>query len=228
MKSKMPLILILVECGLELIPRKIRSHPAVKKNFSSRLYASQLLDNALHFSAMKNLKDFNKRGRPDIAHFCLLSALGSPLNKTGNLKIFVHTIKNKIFSFNPEIKIARNFNRFKGLIAKLLIDGIIATEKLTLIGPFKGDLKDLINNFEKPDIFLFSSKGKIIENYQELFVKDPSKNCIAIIGGFQKTGFSKDIKSLSDNLISISKYPLDAWVVTNRIITYYELTHSIL
>ncbi|MFW9828989.1 MAG: 16S rRNA methyltransferase [Candidatus Thorarchaeota archaeon] len=224
----MPLILILAECGLEIIPKQIRTHPAVKKNLSSKIYASELLDNALHFSAMKNLKDFQKRGRPDITHFCLLSALGSSLNKTGNLKLYIHTIKNKIFSFNPEIKITRNFNRFKGLIAKLLIDGIIETSKLKLITPVNGDLKELISSFETPEVYLFSSKGRIIENYQDLFTKDRDKNYITIIGGFQKGNFSKDIKSLSENLISISNHPLDAWVVTNRIITYYELTYSIL
>ena len=31
----MPLILILVDCGLELIPNQIRAHPAVKKNINN-------------------------------------------------------------------------------------------------------------------------------------------------------------------------------------------------
>jgi rRNA pseudouridine-1189 N-methylase Emg1 (Nep1/Mra1 family) len=44
----MPLIIILAECGIELIPKEIRNHPAVSKNLSSQLYSSQLLDNALH------------------------------------------------------------------------------------------------------------------------------------------------------------------------------------
>lgn len=224
----MPLIMIFVECGLELIPKQIRSHPAVKKNLSSRIYSSQLLDNALHFSAMKNLKNSQKRGRPDITHFCLLSALGSPLNINGNLILFIHTSNNKIFKFNPEIRIARNYNRFKGLMAKLFIDGSIETETSKLITPFKGDLKELINEFEDPEIFLFSSKGRMIDNYQKLFTQDLTKNYITIIGGFQKSSFSNNTKSLSNNLISISKHPLDAWVATNRIITYYELTFSIL
>ena len=224
----MPLIIIFVECGLELIPKQIRSHPSVKKNLSSRIYSSQLLDNALHFSAMKNLKNHQKRGRPDIIHICLLSALGSPLNINGNLTVYIHTCNNKIFRFNPEIRIARNYNRFKGLMAKLLIDGSIETEALKLITPFKGTLKELINEFEDPELILLSSKGKMINNYKKLFTKDFSKNYIIIIGGFQKSSFSKSILSLSSNLISISKDPLDAWIATNRIISYYELTFSIL
>ncbi|GAG78396.1 unnamed protein product, partial [marine sediment metagenome] len=56
---------------------EIRKHSAVRKNLSSQIYASQILDNALHHSAMKNLKNSEKRGRPDITHLCLLN----PLNR---------------------------------------------------------------------------------------------------------------------------------------------------
>lgn len=223
----MPLIIILVECGVELIPKKIRNHSSVKRNLSSKIYSSQLLDNALHHTAMINLRNAEKRGRPDITHLCLLNALGSPLNKSGNLKIFLHTIHNKIFEINPKIRIAKNFNRFKGLMAKLLIDGNIVTETTNLILPFQGNLKELITTFESSEIILFSSKGNLIKNYKDLFREDFTKNYIAIVGGFQKTSFSKEILDLSENLISISQYPLEAWVVINKIITYYELTYEI-
>ncbi|MFX1310285.1 MAG: 16S rRNA methyltransferase [Promethearchaeota archaeon] len=224
----MPLILILVECGLELIPKHIRGHPAVKKNLSSRIYSSHLLDNALHLSAMTNLKNKEKRGRPDIIHNCLLNALGSPLNKNGNLKLYIHTINDKIFEFNPKIRIARNYNRFKGLMAKLLIDGSIETENSRLITMFEGNLKNLITTFENPEIYLLSRKGKLINHFKELFTEDFSKNYIVFIGGFQKSSFSKEITSLSEKIISVSQHSLDAWIVTNRIITYYELTYKIL
>ncbi|MFX1256280.1 MAG: hypothetical protein ACFFAN_00325 [Promethearchaeota archaeon] len=224
----MPLIIILTECGLELIPKKIRNHPSVKRNLRDKNYASQLLDNALHHSAMKNLKNYEKRGRPDIAHICLLNALGSSLNKSGNLKLFIHTYNNKIFNFNPIIRISRNFNRFKGLIAKLLIDRKIVVEDSTFINQLEINLKDLIRTFKEPQIIIFSNKGTLIRKYQDLFSKNSNKNYIAIIGGFQKSDFSLPILALSDNLISISKFTLDAWVVTNKIITYYEIIHSIL
>jgi len=224
----MPLILVFVECGLELIPRNIRDHPSVKKNLSSRIYSSQLLDNSLHFSAMKKLKNREKRGRPDIIHNCLLNALGSPLNKNGNLKIYIHTINNKIYEFNSEIRIARNYNRFKGLMAKLLIDGSIETENSKLIIQFAGNLNQLINTFENPELSILSSKGKLINDLKQLFIEDISKTYVTIIGGFQKGSFSPNISNLSKNFISISQYPLDAWVVTNRIITYYELRYRII
>lgn len=223
----MPLILILVECGLEIIPRQIRNHSSVKKNRTNKIYSSQLLDNALHHSAMKNLKNSIKRGRPDIVHLCLLNALGSPLNKSSNLKLYIHTIKNKIFKFNPEIRMAKNFNRFKGLMAKLLIDGDIKYNGTNLIAQFTGNLKILIESFEDPEILLFSSKGKLVKDYSNIFNANISKNYIVIIGGFQKGTFSNEVLKLSNDIISISKNSLDASIVVSRIITFYELIHKI-
>ncbi|MFX1357735.1 MAG: 16S rRNA methyltransferase [Promethearchaeota archaeon] len=223
----MPLIIILAECGIELIPKEIKNHPSIKKHLDKRNFASQLLDNALHHSAMVKLKDFNKRGRPDITHNCLLNALGSPLNKNKQLIIYIHTINNKIFKITPDIKITRNYNRFKGLMAKLLIDAEIKVNNLNLIVQFEGDLKDLIKLYKNKQIMIFSSKGRLISYHLDLFHEDISKNCIAIIGGFQKGTFSNEIYSLSKNVISISPYSLDAWNVVNKIITFYEITHNI-
>ena len=224
----MPLIIILVDCGLELIPKQIRNQPSVKRNLKVKKYYSLLLDNALHHSAMKNLKNHDKRGRPDITHICLLNALGSALNKSGNLKIYIHTVHNRIFNIDPEIRIARNYNRFKGLIGNILLDGDIIVKDKKLISQVNGNLNDLIKTIDNSEILLFSSRGSLIKSHQNLFLKDSSKNYIAIIGGFQKSSYSKEILSLSNNLISISTHQLDAWVVVNKIISYYEIVHDII
>ncbi|MHA1931987.1 MAG: 16S rRNA methyltransferase [Promethearchaeota archaeon] len=222
----MPLIIILVECGIELIPKEIRHHSAIRKNLSTQIYSSQLLDTALHHSAMRNLKNPEKRGRPDIAHLCLLNALGSPLNKTGNLKLYIQTFNNKIFKFNPEIKLARNYNRFKGLMAKLLIDGEISVDGIQLISAFNGELQDLIEKYNFPKIYLCSKRGKLIQDYRELFFEESAEEIMVLIGGFQKGNFSEYLMGFSNNLISISKYSLDAWVVISKIINFYELSYS--
>jgi rRNA small subunit pseudouridine methyltransferase Nep1 len=225
----MPLIIILAECGLELIPKQIRSHPAVKNNLSQRIYSSQLLDNALHHLAMKEakLKKLEKRGRPDITHACLLNALGSPLNMSGNLQLFLHTFHDKIFEFNPEIRISRNYNRFKGLMAKLLIDKYIKVNSTALISQYNGTIKDLITKFKDPELILLSNKGKLTKSYQEIFYKDILRNVIVIIGGFQKSTFSEKTLGITKNVLSISKYTLDAWIVISKIINFYELIHNV-
>ena len=223
----MPLTIIFAECGIELIPKQIRNHPAIRKSHSPQIYSSQLLDNALHHSAMKDLVDHQKRGRPDIIHICLLNALGSVLNKSGFLEIYVHTVKNNIYKFSPEVRIARNFNRFKGLIAKLLIDGDIKADEKNLISQYKGNLNQLVKDLESSKIYVLSSRGTLVDDFKGLFSGEIADNTTLVIGGFQKGTFSPRILGLSDNVISISSYSLDAWVAVYRVISLYEMKHSL-
>lgn len=223
----MVLNLVLVQCGLELIPKEIRDHPSVRKSIKNKNYSSQVLDNALHHSAMVKLSNSEKRGRPDILHNCLLNALGSPLCKKNLLKLYFHTIHDRIFELNPEIRITRNYNRFKGLVAKLLIDGNIKFNHTFLIKEIKEEITELVHSIKKGEILLFSSKGNLIEHHLEMFRNDLSKNYIAVIGCFQKGGFSNKILELSKNLISISQYSLDAWIVVSKVISFYEIVNDI-
>ena len=225
----MALIIFLVECGLELVPKNLRTHPAVKKNIKKNNYSSQLLDNALHHSAMTKLPNFKKRGRPDILHACLLNILGAPANKAGFIKLFIHTFHDRIFEFNPEIKITRNFNRFKGLMAKMLIDGGARVNHTSLISELDYGLNELILSFEETNIILCTSKGKILSENSELFKnKSKFKNYLIIIGGFQKGYFSNDFTKLNASQISISRYPLDAWIVASKIVNLYEFSYGII
>jgi len=219
----MTLNIFLVECGLELIPKRIRKHPAVRRNLSMKNYSSQLLDNALHHSAMSNLKNRVKRGRPDIVHLCLLNALGSPLNKSGQLKLFVHTIKNRIFEFNPKIRITKNFNRFKGLMAKLLIDNGIKVDDEYLISPIRKSLKTKLDEFRDAKTIILSEEGKLLPSYTNLYQAGIAENYILLIGGFQKANFSNKILNLTNNMVSISKESLFAWIVVSRVITFFEI-----
>jgi len=222
----MTLYIFLIECGVEVIPKRIRSHPSVKRNLNMRNYSSQLLDNALHHSAMGNFKNRSKRGRPDIAHLCLLNALGSPVNQSGNLRVYMHTIKNRLFEFNPEIRIAKNYNRFKGLMAKMLIDDGIKVNGTYLIEPLKKNLKEKLKEFTDAEILLFTEKGTPTF-HNDLYKKGRSQDYVALIGGFQKAAFSNEVLNLTKNHIAISEIPLNAWIVVSRAITYYEIAQNI-
>ncbi|MFX1397435.1 MAG: 16S rRNA methyltransferase [Promethearchaeota archaeon] len=218
---------MLVECGLELIPKKIRNHPSIKKGLKINNYASQLLDTALHHSVMKTLKDFEKRGRPDILHACLLNALGSPLNKSGFLTTYIHTINGKIFKIAPKLRITRNYNRFKGLMAKLLIDGRIGIEGTELISPFVGSLEELIQSHKNKQLAIFSSKGKKITPSDKFFTLTSDKETITIIGGFQKNTFSSQLLKLTNNILSLSSFSLDAWIAISRLLSYFEIASGV-
>jgi rRNA small subunit pseudouridine methyltransferase Nep1 len=186
-------------------------------------YYTQLLDNALHHSAMKNLKNQRKRGRPDIVHLCLLNALGSPLNKIGQLKIFVHTLHDRLFEINPNIRITKNFNRFKGLMAKLLIDNGIKVDGEYLIAPIKKSLKAKLQEIEDAQAIILSEDGHLISSYTDLYKNGLSNDYVLLIGGFQKAHFSDKITSLTANKISLFKESLFAWIVVSRVITFYEI-----
>ena len=83
-----------------------------------------------------------------------------------------------------------------------------------------------ISKFKNSEILLFSHKGRLIKSYRDLFSENSNKNYVAVIGGFQKSTFSKEIFQVSENLISLSEYSLDAWIVVSKIINYYEIIHE--
>lgn len=131
---KLKVTLIIAEAALELVPQKIASRSACR-NSAQRLRkrpTDMILDGSIHHSAMGKLQDKDKRGRPDIVHFCLLEALGSPLNLDGRLDTWVHTYDDHVLHFDPGVKLPRNQDRFKGVIEKLYHDGILSNNLITL------------------------------------------------------------------------------------------------
>ena len=219
----MPLIIILAEAGLELVPDEIKSEKISRKNYDPSYFPSMILDNAIYHTAMNKLSNAEKRGRPDIVHQFLLNSLGSPLNKEGLLQLYIHTVNNEIFKINPRLRILRNYERFKGLMAKLLIEQKILSEKDVLISKYNGSLNDLIKEINPDDKILFSSKGKLIKNPVSLFSSDPTKKILIAIGGFQKGTFNEEILSVSDKIISFYEEALDSWIIVSRCIIYYEM-----
>lgn len=115
------LTIILAESELEKIPNQILSHPSVishSKQFNKRP-VNMILDASFHHSAMKNMPEGERRGRPDIVHISLLTALESILNKKGELKVVVHTRNNEAIYIDPETRLMKNYVRFIGLIEQL-------------------------------------------------------------------------------------------------------------
>jgi rRNA pseudouridine-1189 N-methylase Emg1 (Nep1/Mra1 family) len=151
------LYLILAESGLELIPNELGKHPAVRKNISRFGDIGKILDVALHHSAMKNIRNSRSRGRPDIVHKFLIDTLASILNKWNLLRIFVHTYDDRLFEINPYMRPPKDYNRFKGVIYRLLKDETIKIDEDTKLadGVFieKEDILDLKLPKKMEDLF---------------------------------------------------------------------------
>lgn len=212
--------IVLARSALELIPKEIIDHPAIKKWAERRRKAPEkmLLDISYHYAAMKKLKDWERRGRPDIVHITLLNLLGSPLNEEGFLRTFVHTINDFSITINPETNLPRNYLRFMGLIEQLFEIGRVPPKGKWLMKLEKKSLKELIEEIKPTTTIILTERGRRmqLEELGNRIVKE--ENPLIIIGGFQRGEFSDDDFKLANEIVSIYKGSLDAWVVASMIV----------
>jgi len=218
------LILVIVEAAVELVPEEIRGHPSVKAEARRRgkQVDEILLDRSYHHAAMKNLPENWKRGRPDITHFILLEALGSPLNKLGMLEVYVQTRSGHVIWVNPETRLPRVYERFKGLIEKLYKEPVVEVDGKTLLRLEEKSLTELIEEV-KPDMrILLSEKGKLMRwrEFGELLTS--KRRPMVMIGGFPKGSFREETLKNADKLISLWPESLEAWIIASRVIEIIE------
>jgi rRNA small subunit pseudouridine methyltransferase Nep1 len=193
----------------------VRNHSRRLKQKSSEI----LLDRSYHHAAMKRLPNSWKRGRPDIVHFALMEALSTPLFMNRMLRIYVHTINDKIITIADNLRIPKSYFRFERLMVSLFRDKLIKSDKETILmelsdGTF-ADLVDII----KPDMVIGlstvgvqSNAHKVAENAES--VDRPS----FVVGGFAKGHFSEKVTIFLGPTYSISNIALEAHVVIARIL----------
>jgi len=219
--------LIIAEAALELVPKSICNHPSVTKYAQRRGKKPEeiLLDRSYHHSAMIKLENAGKRGRPDIVHFSLLEALGSPLNKAGLLKTFVHTIDDHVIYVNRKVRLPKNYDRFIGLIEQLYRIRRIPEKGVTFLELCEETLSLLVKNISADYVVAFTRLGKpkTIDKVA-LSLKD-KRSPIIIVGGFPHGHFSSSVNALSNELVCVDKAPLETWIVVSRVI--YEIEKAI-
>jgi rRNA small subunit pseudouridine methyltransferase Nep1 len=223
------LTLIIAEAALETVPKKIWNHPAVRHNAkrAGKPPGHLLLDRSLHHSAMKKLAESEKRGRPDITHFALLEALGSPLNKEKLLQIYVHTRQNYTITVNPEIRLPKNYNRFTGLIEQLFQLKKVPSEGEALLKLENKTLPELINDFKADYITAFTRTGQPKTLEEAVTTLQTEQKPAVIIGGFPHGNFTKTTIQLTDETVCVDHEMLEAWTLTSRVIYEWERALSI-
>jgi len=216
--------LILTESALELVPENLQKHISVISHAQKlRKDPSEiLLDNSWHFAAMKEIENEIKRGRPDLVHLCILEATTIPLFKKNKIKIYIHTIDDKVIYFGDNIHIPKSYHRFEGLIEKLFLETTIESNGKILLEIKEKSFSDLIEDINPSNIIGFSTKGK--KNSFEHIASEIPKDCCLVIGGFQKGHFSDLIYKKIDQLVSIGDSPFEAHVVVSRLLYEYEKT----
>ena len=153
---------MLAEAAIETVPEDLWSHPAVRRHSKRQRKPPKhlLLDRSLHHSAMRRLDDNLKRGRPDITHFALLEALGSPLNKEDLLQTYVHTNQDYTITVNPSTRLPRNYNRFIGLMEQLFQQQKVPTTGESLLKLEHKTLQQLLTETKADYVLAFSREGK--------------------------------------------------------------------
>ena len=219
------LTLVFVEAALELVPKELWRHPAVKESARrKRKKAGEiLLDRTLHHAAMKNLKDTIKRGRPDILHLCLLEALGTPLNRVQLLKIYIRTYGGIMITVSPQVRLPRNYNRFVGLMEQLLLEKRVPTEGEALLTAEKKRLEQLVKEVSPTSITALTSHGEPTTLKEVCSRLAAEEKPMIFIGAYPHGPMSGETLKLADKAVSIDPEALDAWVVTSRLLYQYEV-----
>jgi rRNA small subunit pseudouridine methyltransferase Nep1 len=223
------LILVLAEAALETVPKDLWSHSTVRRHSKRQRKPPEqlLLDRSLHHSAMRRLDNNEKRGRPDITHFALLEALGSPLNKEGLLKVYVHTNKDYVITVDPSTRLPRNYNRFIGLMEQLFQLGKVPSEGEVLLKLEPKTLQQLISETEADYILAFSREGKQKTLQDAISSLQSKRRPAVIVGGFPHGHFSETAVNLADEVVCVDSEMLEAWTMTSRVIYEYERSLSV-
>jgi len=216
--------LVLAESALELVPLEIQNHPSVLSHAQKlgKNSSEILLDNSWHFAAMKGMHNEIKRGRPDLIHFSILEATTIPLYFQNKIKIYIHTIDNKVLYIGKNVHIPKSYHRFEGLIEKLFQEKIIKSDTEILLEIKEKSFSELIDEIKPSKIIGLSTKGKL-SSFEKISSEISDNTCI-VVGGFQKGHFSESVQNKINHLFSIDTLSYEAHVVVARMLYEYEKT----
>lgn len=216
--------LVLAESALELIPFELKHHPSVVSHAKKlgKHSSEILLDNSWHFAAMKGIKNEMKRGRPDLVHFSILEATTIPLYLQNKIKLYIHTIDDKVISFGQNVHVPKSYHRFAGVIEKLFQEKQIVANNDVLLKIKNQTFSELLHEVNPSKVIGFSANGD--SSSYEKIVSEISDDTCLVFGGFQKGHFSDLIENKISDLYSIGNESFEGHVVIARMLYEYEKT----
>lgn len=210
----MVLRILLAQAEVEPIPKEIRDHKAVLAHAKrvERPTGGLLLDQNVHKAAMKDLEDTGKRGRPDIAHHCLLHLLEHPLSKTGKMEVALHTRQGDLIRFHHETRLPRGETRFQGVIAKVLKDKPNQEASSLVWHDGRMNAQQAIDKFGVGPVIRLDEGGDALSPLQ---IADRAQNgeLTIVIGAFSFGDWTNAWQKAAPNTASIWPEALNAWVV---------------
>ncbi len=217
------LTLVLADSELELVPDSIAglgccvTH-ARKRGKSPR---QTLLDSTVHYPALERLEDGGRRGRPDLVHFFLLTALDSIQNLEGGLRVFVHTRNGQVIRVRPDTRLPKNQNRFVSLMEQLLVKGQVPPQGDALMTVEEGTVNEILKGAGAERTMVLSPRGRPVDLRKHLS-RLRSKEVACVIGGFPDGDFSSPVYDLADEVLSISPRELKVWAVAAEVLVNFR------
>jgi rRNA small subunit pseudouridine methyltransferase Nep1 len=217
--------IILEEASLELVPEKSRQHDSCKlvENRFGIPPQLQILDDNYHQQIIAKMSNREKRGRPDIVHFALLDITSTPVYMESLVEVYVHTINNTTIKILSGVRLPRTFQRFCGVMAKVLSGKMEEKEKELFEINNVQAIDQLVSSIDSDRAVCLSTEG--VPKDLPSFVREihsTQETATWIVGGFPRGHFGDDVKSLATDVISVSKYSLPAHVVTARLCNAIE------
>lgn len=214
--------LILLESALEIVPEEIRGHPQVLK--VARRYeidpSEMILDKSLHYNAMASLAQKWKRGRPDILHVALLAATDTPLREKGLLRIYFQSYDGRIFRLSDKVRVPKNYERFKGLMAQLLRESRVPPRGEPLIWQEYDNLRDYVR--ERGGLILLWERGRDASPVY-VIARALATGYPLGVGAFPRGDFKKSTLRKASEAYRIMKgAPLKTWGVVGRLVYAVE------
>lgn len=167
---------------------------------------------------MLKLEGNSKRGRPDIIHFALMEALSTPLFLKGMLRVYVHTINDKLITIAENLRIPKSYFRFEGLMISLFRDNVVKSDEgKVLLEISDGTLAGLLDII-KPGMVVGLSTTGVQGTAENVVTEHLAEECVFVIGGFPRGHFSDNTTQFLNLTYSISDMGLEAHVVIARIL----------
>ncbi len=161
---------------------------------------------------IKRLPDGERRGRPDIVHYFLLSVLETPAGKEGLVDVYVHTYGGNLFYVEPETRIPRSYARFMGIMAQVL-----RGEDTPRVHPLDASPHDIIAR-KRGDGF------RIVGMDEDGELRPPeevlARDSLVIIGGFPRGDFRGAYSAERWLKLGDRVYP--SWVVGAEVVAGWE------
>lgn len=229
------LTIVLADAELETVPPHLHDHPQVSKpaQRKGKDVETVLLDSNVHHHAMQDgeLEDHRRRGRPDLAHLFLVTALESTLNLEGGLETLIHTRNHEEIRVDPATRIMRAYPRFKGLVETLFQEGAVGPAdrdpllELTRRRPLPAILKE-----RDPDhVIALAPEGEPTEPTDRIpYLAGEHDDVTVILGGFPRGDYESPISDLADETWSIHEERLTVWTAASEVLVpWRRLTKGI-